>query len=88
MTDFREIFRLHSLGVNNTQIRESLQCSRQTVATTLKKAKSLGLSWPLPDTMSSETLCKLFYPSRTPDAVYAMPDCEWVYENCKSPVLH
>lgn len=77
MTDFREILRLHSLGINKTQIREILKCSRQTVVTTLQKAKTMNLSWPLPENMTNEALGKLFYPKRIADVTYAMPDCEW-----------
>ena len=85
MTNYREILRLHSLGVNNSQIRETLQCSRQTVVTTLQKAAEQHLSWPLPDNLTNEALGKLFYPSQKAEVVYAMPDCEWVYQELKKP---
>ena len=85
MTNYREILRLHSLGVNNSQIRETLQCSRQTVVTTLQKAAEQHLSWPVPDNLTNEALGKLFYPSQKAEVVYAMPDCEWVYQELKKP---
>ena len=35
MTNYREILRLHSLGLNKTEIASSCQCARDTVAATL-----------------------------------------------------
>ena len=35
MTNYREILRLHSLGLNKTEIATSCQCARNTVAATL-----------------------------------------------------
>ena len=31
MTNYKEILRLHSLGINNTRIAESCGCARSTV---------------------------------------------------------
>ena len=36
MTNYREILRLSSLGLNNTQIAQSCACSRTTVIQTLR----------------------------------------------------
>ena len=38
MTNYREILRLHSLGLNKTEIASSCQCARNTVAATLQRA--------------------------------------------------
>ncbi len=46
MTNYREIFRLHSLGFNKTEIATSCQCARNTVAATLQRAANCGLQWP------------------------------------------
>lgn len=51
MTNYREILRLHSLGLNKTEIAASLHCARNTVAATLQRAGNCGLQWPLPDEM-------------------------------------
>ena len=46
MTNYREILRLHSLGLNKTEIVSSCQCARNTVAATLQRAANCGLQWP------------------------------------------
>lgn len=56
MTNYREILRLHSLGLNKTEIATSCRCARNTVATTLQRAANCGLQWPLPEEMSGKQL--------------------------------
>ena len=43
MTNYREILRLQSLGLNKTEIAASLGCARNTVAAALPRASSCGL---------------------------------------------
>ena len=45
MTNYKEIIRLHSLGLNKTRIAESCGCARSPVITALHKAEENGLSW-------------------------------------------
>ena len=45
MTNYKEILRLHSLGINNTRIAESCGCARSTVIAALQRARGHGLSW-------------------------------------------
>ena len=45
MTNYKEILRLHSLGINNTRIAESCACARSTVIATLQRAAERELSW-------------------------------------------
>ena len=48
-TNYREILRLKSLGLNKTDIASAAQCARNTVSATLERAKACGLEWPLPE---------------------------------------
>lgn len=40
MTNYREILRLHSFGLNKTEIAGSLSCSRNNVASVLHRQKN------------------------------------------------
>ena len=73
MTNYREILRLHSLGLNKTEIASSCRCARNTVAA------NCGLQWPLPEEMSDKQLSERLFPSSTSTPVYKMPDYEWVH---------
>ena len=53
MTNYREILRLTSLGINNKQIAESMGIARQTVITTLQRAIAQGLDWQNAESLSS-----------------------------------
>lgn len=79
MTNYREILRLDSIGLNKTEIAASCSCFRNTVASTLKRAAECGLSWPLPADMSDQQLARILYPSVAGKLVYRMPDYEYVY---------
>ena len=80
MTSYREILRLHSLGINKTEIASSCQCARNTVAATLQRAANCGLQWPLPEEMSDKQLSERLFPSSTSKPVYKMPDYASVHK--------
>lgn len=79
MTNYREILRLKSLGLNKTEISQSSGYSRNTVAATLMRAEECGLKWPLPDTVSDEHLAEMLYPQATGKPTFKMPDYEYVH---------
>ena len=74
MTNYREILRLHSLGLNKTEIASSCQCARNTVAA------NCGLQWPLPEEMSDRRLSECLFPSSASKPVYKMPDYTYVHK--------
>ena len=74
MTNYREILRLHSLGLNKTEIASSCHCARNTVAA------NCGLQWPLPEEMSDKQLSERLFPSNTSKPVYKMPDYAYVHK--------
>jgi orotate phosphoribosyltransferase-like protein len=45
MTDYGELLRLKSLGLNHGQIADSLGASRTTVIHALQRAAAQGLGW-------------------------------------------
>ena len=80
MTNYREILRLKKLGLNNSQIAQSLGCSRTTVIQVLNVAAAKGLSYPLPNDLSDRQLSELLFPSDRAKPEYKMPDYEYVHK--------
>jgi transposase len=86
MTDYREILRLQSLGINNSQIADSMAISRPTVITALQRAAAKGLDWASAKDLSDKELAHRLY-SQDGESVYTMPDYEYVHkEMAKSGV--
>lgn len=80
MTNYKEIIRLHSLGLNKTRIAESCGCARSTVITALHKAEENGLSWNAVKNLSSEEVSRKLYPATSMGQQYSMPDYAWVHK--------
>ena len=78
MTNYREILRLNSLGLNKTQIAKVCGCSRTTVIKVLELAKANRLSYPLPEGMSDKQLAEVLFPESAAKPEYKMPDYEYV----------
>ena len=78
-TNYREILRLKSLGLNKTDIASAAQCARNTVSATLERAKACGLEWPLPEGMSDKELAEKLFPSAAGKTVFKMPDYAHVH---------
>ena len=78
MTNYREILRLSSLGLNKTQIAQSIGCSRTTVIQVLNIAEEKGISYPLPNDLSDRKLSELLFPSNKAKPEYKMPDYAYV----------
>lgn len=87
MTNYREILRLQSLGLNKSQIAAACGCSRTTVVRTLNLAAVNGVSYPLADGISDKQLAEILFPSDDQKPVYKMPDYDYVeHEMHKSGV--
>ena len=63
MTDYKEILRLHSLGINNTRIAESCGCALSTVIAALQRAAERDLCWNKVKNCSPEEVARRLYPS-------------------------
>jgi len=79
MTNYREILRLQSLGINNSQIAAALSCSRTTVISVLKKAGEKGLAHPKAEKMSNRELGNILFPSESGKPVFKMPDYDYIH---------
>lgn len=79
MTEYRQILRLYGQGISQRSIAESLNCSRNTVAKVLNRAKELNLSWPLAPETTDDSLDKIFYPSTVTPTERRIPDCEYIH---------
>jgi len=87
MTNYREILRLRSLGINHSQIAESMGIARQTVVTSLRRAASQGLDWQAAESLSDSELSAKLFPPENESFGYKMPDYELVHrELAKSGV--
>lgn len=87
MTNYREILRLKSLGINHSQIAASMEISRQTAVTVLQRATELGLNWHTSADLSDRELAMLLYPPGDGKPAYKMPDYGYVHrEMSKSGV--
>jgi transposase len=87
MTNYREILRLNSLGINKVNIAASCLCSRNTVSNVLQKAKENNLIYPLPNDLSDKQLSEILFPPSELKPTYKMPDYEYVHrEMAKSGV--
>lgn len=62
MTKYREILRLHSMNLSQTNIATSCGVSKKTVNKVLKAAKEYDISWPLDDTLTDAALEEKLFP--------------------------
>jgi transposase len=87
MTNYREILRLKSLGINNTQIAENCGCTRPTVISVLRRAGEIGLDYRQTTQLSDKELQQRLIPKAASKPEYKMPDYEYVHrEMAKSGV--
>lgn len=84
MTNYREILRLDSLGLNKTQIADACDCPGTTVITVLRRAEEVGLCYPLPKSFSDKELSMKLHPSAQSKPMYKMPDYEYVHKNIQA----
>ena len=78
MIQYREIFRLKSLGFSDRNIAHSRGESRNTVSKVTKKAAEINLSWPLDFDMTDSTLEELLFPKDKAATKRRMPDFDYI----------
>lgn len=74
MIRYREILRLRSSGVSIRNIAYSCECSKSTVQSVLKKAKSKGLCWPLPEEVDDRDIYRILFPKDEVSTDKVQPD--------------
>ena len=62
MVKYREILRLHAMGVSMRNISFSCKCSKTTVKNVVDRAKATVLVWPLPEEMGDAAIRAVLYP--------------------------
>ena len=72
MTNYREILRLSSLGINHSRIADSTTISRPTVITILQRAAAQGLDWHAVEHLSDRELALRLFPQGEGKSVYKM----------------
>lgn len=85
MTNYREILRLRSLGLNNSEIAESAGISRPTVIATVQRATAQGLDWQTAESLSDKELAARLFPPESGKAGYKMPDYEYIHREMSKP---
>lgn len=79
MTKYREILRLSSLNLSQQNIADSCNVSKKTVNRVLKRAKELGISWPLDANETDAVLTEKFFPSaKQVKTNKRMPDYDYI----------
>jgi len=84
MTNYREILRLRSLGINHSKIAESMGIARQTVVTALQRAAAQGLDWQAAESLSDQDLAARLFPTCGKPA-YKVPDYAAIHREMAKP---
>jgi transposase len=85
MTNYREILRLRSLGLNHSRIAESMGVSRPTVIAALQRAQAQGLDWQSAESLSDKELSQRLIPPTPGKPNYKIPDYEYVHRELAKP---
>ena len=79
MTKYREILRLHALGLSQQNIADSCSVSKKTVNRVLRKADELNITWPLDANDIDAVLAEKLFPSAKPvTSSKRMPDYNYI----------
>ena len=85
MANYREILRLRNLGLNHSQIADSLGASRTTVIHTLQRAAAHGVDWQMAEAMNDKSLTAKLFPSGEGMPSYKMPEWEYIHYELMKP---
>ena len=63
-----------------SSIAKCCECSRNTVASAIGRAKEVGLSWPLAGNLTDEKLRKLLFPDTQQVSTRKLPDYDYIHK--------
>lgn len=86
MRKIRDTIRLHfECGQSANKVATSLGVARSVIQECLRRAKALGLTWPLPDDLDDTSLERLLYPGNQAPKEAAEPDWEHIHRELLRP---
>ena len=85
MTNYREILRLCSLGINHSRIADSMGVARQTVVSALQRAAAQGLDWQAAEAMSDRELAAKLFPAGEGKPSFRAPDYGYIHREMAKP---
>jgi transposase len=78
MRKINEVLRLKwECGLSNRAIGRSCSISHSTVSEYVRRAKAVGLTWPLPETLDEDALFQLLFPTTLRWASRVIPVPDW-----------
>ena len=85
MTKYREVLRMSAGGFSQRVIASTLSMSRNTVASTLKRAREQNLDWEAVEQqrLSEKDIANLLFPDRKKESPYQIPDFEYMAKELK-----
>jgi len=86
MRKIQDVLRLKAQGLSARQIAASVGTARSSVAECLRRAEAVGLSWPLPASISETLLEEKLYPPQPRSRIQApAPDWTLVHTELRRP---
>ena len=79
MRKIKEVLRLAAQGLSTREIASSSGVGRTTLREYLGRARSAGLTWPLPDDLSDGDLDQMLFPRAYNGSRGSIPQPDWAY---------
>jgi transposase len=79
MRKIREVLRLAAQGLSTREMASSTGVGRTTLREYLYRARSAGLSWPVPDDLSDGDLERMLFPRAAGGTRGHIPQPDWAY---------
>jgi transposase len=77
MRKIREVLRLAAQGLSTRQMASSTGMGRTTLREYIRRARAVGLGWPLPDDLTDGDLERMLFPRAAGDVRGSYPQPDW-----------